>query len=81
MSMILELVTHHEPISRDLLSFFATHMRPIISGIVAKAANDAISQQFPTFPWMMSAAFLVKTYSILWGNDAYQKMQDQVKMS
>jgi hypothetical protein len=32
-------------------------MRPIISGIVAKAVKDAMSQQFPTFPWMMSAAF------------------------
>jgi hypothetical protein len=42
-------------------------MRAIISGIVAKAVNDAMSQQFPTFPWMISAVFLVKTCSILWG--------------
>ena len=52
---------NYEPVSRDLLSSFATHMRSIISGIVAKAVNDAMSQQLPTFPWMMSAVVLVRS--------------------
>jgi hypothetical protein len=36
-------------------------MRSIISGIVAKAVNDAMSQQLPTFPWIMSAGFSVRS--------------------